>query len=111
MLLQRENPATRTRTEVWRDAETGLPLIRSVQDVDPILDQNARDAALFCSHRVARNPAGIRHVARIPLVVWRQLEQLGIVEQGRVVDDIRFLRFLSDGDVRKLRCDNAARLA
>lgn len=111
MLLDHFNPATRTRTQVTRDLETGLPLIRSMQDVDPILQSNARDAASSCPSRVARNPGGFRHIARIPLVVWRQLEMLGIVVKGRVVDEVRFLRLLSDRDLYRLRCDNGRRLA
>ena len=110
-LYQRQNRRTRTRTVIERDAETGLPLIRQTQDTRAILDANARDAGAFDRARVARNPGGFRHVARIPLVVLAQLRQLGIVEGMSVVDERRFLQFLSDSQVRKLRTDDGARLA
>jgi hypothetical protein len=111
VLYQRLNGATRTRTVIERDAQTGVPLIRQVQDTRPILDQNQRDASAFDRARVARNPGGFRHIARIPLVVLAQLRQLGIVEGMTVVDEKRFLQFLSDSQVRKLRTDDGARLA
>lgn len=110
MLVDRQNPDTASRTEIWRDTETGLPIIRRAQEIRPILDANARDAGDFDRARIARNPMGARHVARIPFVVWGQLREAGIVQGNTVVDVKRFLAFLSDPDVRKLRCDNGARL-
>lgn len=110
-LYQRDNRRARIRTVVERDAESGLPVIRQTQDTRPITDANARDAGAFDRARVARNPGGFRHVARIPLVVLAQLRQLGIVEGMSVVDERRFLQFLSDSQVRKLRTDDGARLA
>jgi hypothetical protein len=105
------NAPARSRTVVTRDPATGLVLIQRKQDVDAILAQNARDAAEYVPGRAARLPGGFRHVARIPLVVWGQLRELGIVKGYRVVDEQRFLRFLSERDVRKLRTDNGRRLA
>jgi hypothetical protein len=106
-----QNEPARSRTVVTRDAATGLMLIQRTQDVDTILEQNARDAAAYQPGAAARRPGGFRHVARIPLVVWGQLRELGIVQGNRVVDEQRFLRFLSERDVRKLRTDNGRRLA
>jgi hypothetical protein len=111
MLLDETSPATGIRTEIARDPETGVPIIRRSQDVAGVLDQNAREAADFDAARVARNPGGFRHVARIPMVVFAQLRAAGIVEGMQVVDEKRFLQFLSDPDVRKLRTDNGGRLA
>lgn len=108
--VERINPAARIRTTITHDAETGLPLIRQTQDVAPILAANQRDAAAYDRARTARNPGGFRHVARIPLVVVAQLRQLGIMRGMEVVDEQRFMQFLSDPDVRKLRADNGARL-
>lgn len=106
-----ENRAARTRTVVKPDPQTGLPLIVRSQDVGEILDANARDANAYDPGRAARLPGGWRHVARIPLVVWGQMRALGIVQGNKVVDEARFLRFLSERDVRKLRTDNGRRLA
>ena len=110
VLQQWINPATRSRTRLLRDSATGLPLIQKVQDVRPSLDANQRDANNFDGAKVRRNPAGLRHIARIPMVVIQQLRHMGIIEGMTVVDEVRFMRFLSDSQVRKLRCDDGARL-
>jgi hypothetical protein len=109
MRLVRINPGAATRTEVFPDPETGLPIIRQVQDVRPILAANVEDARNYDPR--TRHPGGFRHIARIPIVVWAQMRALGIIEGMTVVDEARFLRFLSDRDVRKLRTDNGRRLA
>jgi len=109
-IIWRNEPA-RSRTVVTRDPATGTFLIQRAQEVDAILEANARDAADYQPGRAARLPGGFRHVARIPMVVWGQMRELGIVQGNRVVDEARFLRFLSERDVRKLRVDNGRRLA
>jgi hypothetical protein len=99
------------RTTMVRDPATGLPIIRRVQDVDAILDQNKRDQAAFDRSRVARNRAGVRQIGRIPMVVMAQLREMGIVKGMTVTDPVRFLKFMSDSQVRHLRTDDGRRLA
>jgi hypothetical protein len=105
------NDTTRIRTEICADAETGLPVLRAVQDVAPILEQNDRDRADYDAAKAARTPGGFRHIARIPMVVVRQLRDAGIIKGMTVVDEVRFFKFLSERDNRRLRCDNGKRLA
>jgi hypothetical protein len=101
--------AALTRSTVWRDAETGVPVIRHSQNVDPILEANRRQANDYVPNR---NPMGLRHIARIPNVVVLQLQQRGLLDyQGRVADERALFRFLSDPDNRWLRTDNGRRLA
>jgi hypothetical protein len=105
------NEQAGTRTVLRTDAATGLPLIVRAQECAEILEANAREANAYQPGDAARRPGGFRHIARIPRVVWGQMRQLGIVKGNKVVDEQRFLRFLSERDVRKLRTDNGKRLA
>jgi hypothetical protein len=103
------SPAALTRSTVWRDAETGVPVIRHAQNVDPILDANKRQASDYVPNR---NPMGLRHIARIPNVVVLQLQQRGLLDhKGRPADERALLRFLSDPENAFLRVDNGRRLA
>lgn len=91
--------------------EGGRPLIRHSQDTSAILDQNKREA-IDWQPMFQRNAIGARKVASIPFVVMQQLKAAGIVNAAlQVVDEQRFLQFLSDRDARQLRTDNGARLA
>jgi hypothetical protein len=103
------NPNTATRTcVVWED---GIPVICKTQEVTALLAANMQLQADFDRAAVARNPAGLRHVARIPMVVWEQLRAAGIVDGMTVVDEKRYLQFLSDRDAYRLRVDDGRRLA
>lgn len=100
---------------VFTDTDHRTPIIKTVQDVAPILEAN-KAAQLGFERRFARNPLSLRRVASIPLVVMQQLAQRGVVQLTRaggyrVLDERAFLRFLSDPDHRWLRTDNGQRLA
>jgi hypothetical protein len=104
------SPEALTRATVFRDSETGIPMIRHHQNVVPILEQNKRDANAFEGGK--NNPMGLRHVARIPNVVVVQLMQLGLLDyRGKIADERALLLFLSDPQNRHLRVDNGRRLA
>jgi hypothetical protein len=105
LLLDRHNAATRSRTQVLRDGETGLPLIVKRQDLAPVIEEAKADAAAFDRAAVARNPAKIRHVATVPLVVMLQLRAKGIWQDRKAL-----LRWLSDADNRVFRTDDGRSL-
>jgi hypothetical protein len=102
-LYQRYDEVTRRSTEVIRDDETGLPLIVHSQSVQPIVESAKRIASSFDKHR--RNPDGWTHVARIPAVIWRQLQRLGITK-----DEKAFNAWLDLRECRAFRTDDARRL-
>ena len=98
-----------TRCTVFRDSETGVPIIKHAQNVVPILDQNKRDANAF---EPGPRPMGLRHIARLPNVVVLQLQRQGLLDyKGEPADERKLKRFLSDPENRFLRVDNGARLA
>ena len=107
-MLVLDNQPARIRTTIsWED---GIPVIHKIQDVRPVLEQNMREGADFDGAKVARNPGGFRHVARIPMVVIEQLRARGVIKGMTVVDEKAFMRFLSDREHYRLRTDNAAQL-
>lgn len=98
-----------TQSRVWRDDETGGLVIKHEQNVVPILEANRAQANDYVPNR---NPMGLRHIARIPNVVVLQLQQQGLLDyKGRVADERKLWRFLSDPDNRYLRVDSGRRLA
>lgn len=102
------NAAAGTRTAVLR--EDSQLLIRTAQDTAPILEANRRAQSLYDPRHERHSPGGFRWVARIPAVVALRLQQAGIMQGGRVVDEPRFLAFLDDPDNRWMRTDNGRRL-
>lgn len=102
------NAAAGTRTAVLR--EGAHLLIRTAQDMAPILDANKRAQSLYDPVHERRAPGGFRWVARIPAVVVIQLQQAGVMRGARVVDEPRFLAFIDDPDNRWMRTDNGRRL-
>jgi hypothetical protein len=72
--------------------ENGVTHFVTTQDVDGILDANARDASVDQSKRK------FRHVARIPLAVLDEL-----LRTGKFHDRAYMRRFLNDIDNRRLR--------
>lgn len=102
------------RSTLIRDPDYRSPLIRTYQDVTPILEANRQDQIAY-EPRFQANPMRLRRVASIPFVVMIALERMGIVERGRAGFRIRdhqaFMRFLSDPDNRALRTDSGKRLA
>jgi hypothetical protein len=99
------NAATRARTQIVRDTESGLPLIIRMHDSQPILDANRRQAAAFNSHDVASRRHGVVHVARIPKPVYARLERMGITRDPKAFD-----AWLNDRDNRVFRVDDGRRL-
>jgi hypothetical protein len=98
-----------TQSRLWRDDETGVPVIKHAQNVTPILEANRRQANDYVPRA---NRLGLRHIARIPNVVVVQLQQRGMLDfKGRIADERALWRFLSDPDNRALRVDNGRRLA
>lgn len=95
--------ATRRATEVVTDDETGLPVIIHSQAVQPIVESAKRIASNYDPHR--RNPHGWTHVARIPLVIWRQLQRLGITRDEKALN-----AWLDGRDQRVFRTDDNRRL-
>jgi hypothetical protein len=95
--------ATQSRTQIVRDAETGLPLIVRTHDSQPIMDANKRQAAAFDKHTARR--AGVVHVARIPKPVYARLVRMGITRDPKAFD-----AWLSARDNRVFRVDDGRRL-
>lgn len=98
-----------TRATVWRDSDTNAPIIRHIQNVGPILEANKQDANAYQPRAL---PMGLRHIARLPVTVVMQLQHEGLLDyKGRVGDERKLMRFLSDPDNMYLRVDNGRRLA
>lgn len=103
LLYSNYNEVTRRATEVVIDDETGLPVIIHSQSVAPVVESAKRLASNFDPHRP--NPDGWTHVARIPAVIWRQLQRLGITRDQKALN-----AWLDGRDQRVFRVDDARRL-
>jgi hypothetical protein len=97
LLYDNYDAVTQRSTTIERDSETGLPVIVHTQNTTPILDANKRMAAAYDPH-VRRS---VRHVARIPAVIWAQWARLGITR-----DPVALARLLESRECRALRVDN-----
>lgn len=96
------NPVTRRATEVTSDSD-GLTFIHS-QDTRPIVESAKALASNF--DPIAARPAhGFTHVARIPRVIWNELERLGITQDEKAMN-----RWLDERDNRVFRVDDARKL-
>jgi hypothetical protein len=100
LLYDRLDPVTGRYTEVETDHEAGLVITHS-QDTRPIVDSAKAIAAAF-DPLVRRDTV---HVARIPLVIWRQLEKLGITR-----DQKAFNAWLNNRDNAVFRTDDRSTL-
>jgi hypothetical protein len=100
LLYDRLDPVTGRYTEVETDHEAGLVFTHS-QDTRPIVE-SAKAIASHFDPLVRRDTV---HVARIPLVVWRRLQQLGITKDERLMN-----QWLNDRDNRVFRTDDASTL-
>lgn len=103
------------RSTLIRDSDYRSPIIRTYQDVTPILEANRQDQINY-EPRFQANPMRLRRVASIPFVVMAALRRMGIVARGPdgalcIRDHKAFMRFLSDPDNRALRTDSGKRLA
>ena len=97
-----DEPSQRSTT-ITLDSETGLPLIELSQNVRPILEANKRQAASF--DRNNRNRDGFTHIARIPRVIYQQLQKLGITRDPKAMN-----RWLQDADNAVFRVDDRRRI-
>jgi hypothetical protein len=106
--------AAGVRSTLIQDQDYRTPIIRTYQDVTPIIEANKRDQLRY-EPGFQNNPMRLRRVASLPFVVMQHLVRIGIAEMGkdgyRIRDHKEFLRFLSDPDNRALRTDDGGRLA
>jgi hypothetical protein len=103
LIYGESNPASLTETRMFRDSETGLPLILRYQDVRQIV----LDAALARSRFDRLAPRKHMHqIAEVPRVIYEQQQKL-----GRVADRKEWLKWLSRRDAQAFRTDDGRRLA
>jgi hypothetical protein len=100
-LYESYNPVTRRGTEIEHDAEAGDLIFTHTQDTKPIVESCKQIASSF-DPLVRRDTV---HVARIPLVVWRQLQRLGITRDEKALN-----AWLNDPDNCVFRVDDRSRL-
>lgn len=98
-LYERYDPVTLRNTEVEVDGKEML-FIHS-QDTKPIVESAKAIASSF-DPLVRRDTV---HVARIPLVIWRQLQRLGITNDEKALN-----RWLNDRNNRVFRTDDCSQL-
>jgi hypothetical protein len=103
ILYETFNPVTQRSTEIVTDSETGLPVIITSQNTRPIVESAKQLASNFDKHRP--NPDGITHVARIPMVIWQQLQKLGITKDQKALN-----AWLDNRDQRVFRVDDGRKL-
>ncbi len=106
VLLDRTDPTRRKRTEVVRDAETGLPIVRIRQDTQAIIDDNKRASSDFDPHFARRERTGFVRVASLPNVVVMQLREAGIWRDPKALT-----KWLDQPENRHFRTDGGRRLA
>jgi hypothetical protein len=99
-IYQRYDPQTGRNTELESDPDGSLVFIHS-QDTAPIIESAKAIASSF-DPSVRRDTV---HVARIPLVIWRQLQRLGITR-----DEAALNAWLNDPDNSVFRTDDRSRL-
>lgn len=92
---------TKRATWIEEDPETGVPIITTSQDVRPIVESAKRIASNF----QGTNKEDITHVARIPMVIWQQLNLLGITR-----DPVAFNKWLQLPECAHFRTDGRRKL-
>jgi hypothetical protein len=95
------NPETQRSTELLIDGETGLPVIVQSQNTKPIVE-SAKAIASSYDPLVRRD---VRHVARIPLVIWQRLMRLGIAKDEKAMN-----AWLESREARLFRTDNGGKI-
>jgi hypothetical protein len=95
-LYQSYDPVTQRATEITEDADDGLVFVHS-QNTRPIVESAKRIASNF-DPLVRRDTV---HVARIPMVIWQQLQRLGITK-----DEAALNKWLNDPDNSVFRTDD-----
>jgi hypothetical protein len=101
LLYDGYNPVTARSTTIELDAETGLPVITSVQNTTPILERAKQLASNFDPYQ----RKDMTHVMTIPAVMWRQLVRLGIAQ-----DPVAFRAWCNSREARLLRTDDGRKL-
>jgi hypothetical protein len=101
-LYHRYDPVTQRSTEIETDPEAGL-VIWHTQGVRDIVEDCKRQASNFDKH--AKRPDGFTKVASIPLVIWRQLQKLGITNDEKALN-----AWLDNRDNRVFRTDDGRKL-
>jgi hypothetical protein len=100
-ILTTWNPVTQRSTELVIDGESGLPLIVHTQNTKPIIEHCKRLASNF----EGTNKDDITHIASIPMVIWRQLQALGITR-----DEKELNKWLEERDNAVFRTDGRRRI-
>ena len=99
-LYQSYDPVTQRATEITVDADDGLVFVHS-QNTRPIVESAKRIASSF-DPLVRRDTI---HVARIPMVIWQQLQKLGITKDEKALN-----KWLNDPDNSVFRTDDRSKL-
>jgi hypothetical protein len=99
--FEKYDPVTTRYTEIVNDPETGLPLITTTQDVKPIVESAKRLNNDF----QGTSKDDMTLVARIPMVIWQQLNLLGITR-----DEAALNAWLEERDNAVFRTDGRRRL-
>jgi hypothetical protein len=92
-----------TETRIFRDSETGMPLILRYQDVRRIITDAALARARFDRLAPRRH---MHQIAEVPMVIYEQQHKL-----GRTADRKEWLKWLSRRDAQAFRTDDGRRLA
>ena len=100
LLYDRFDPVTRRYTEI-EDTGEGELLFTHSQDTRAIVESAKAIASSF-DPLVRRDTI---HVARIPLVIWRQLQRLGITKDEKALN-----AWLNDPDNCVFRTDDRSNL-
>jgi hypothetical protein len=100
-ILETWNPVTQRSTELVIDGESGLPLIVHTQNTKPIVEHCKRLASNF----TGTNKDDVTHIASIPMVIWRQLQALGITR-----DEKELNKWLEERDNAVFRTDGRRRI-
>jgi hypothetical protein len=96
-----QNQALGTRTYYHFDESDQSISLETIQDIDPIIEENKRIANDHSSH--PRWGEG-KLAARIPLIVMQQLVEQGILSpQWAIADERRFRAWLNSPDNRHFR--------
>jgi hypothetical protein len=100
LIYENYDPVTQRATEVEAGDPGELTFVHS-QNTRPIVESAKRIASSF-DPLMKRDTV---HVARIPMVVWQQLQRLGITK-----DEAALNEWLNGRDQRAFRCDDGSKL-
>jgi hypothetical protein len=101
-LYYSHDPVTTRATKITEDDEEGLVFLHTQRTAE-IVESAKALASNFDPHR--RNPEGITHVARIPMVIWQRLQRLGITRDEKALN-----KWLNSRECRLFRTDDGRKL-